>query len=683
MSRRWRRCILAAGGLIVLAWGMYLAAAGWWYRAELARAKREVAAGRFGPARERLARLSAFWPGAAEVHYQLGVCEQAAGRPDRALAAWARIAPGSPFAATAARSRDEMLRQFQDRGRFAALEELLEAARRGTGPGAAAAGQTLARLLRFEGRNDEVRRLLRDEWARAPDPLPHAPRPLEARRRTGPDRDGAGRPRRGGAAGPGRRPGLARAGEPGDLVGAVRRGGPVAGGLPRAPPDDPAVWRPGSTGRGPPGESTRPSEALAHLPADRLDPAEVLELRAWFAGRRGDREAERLALERLVERAPGDARALERLATLAVEAGQADRAGALRRRKAEVDRAKDRYRKLLAIDAKTVNLPSSPGWPKTLGRWFEARGWWTLAARLRRPMNRRPAPPWTRLARRAGPRAPRPLASPTSSRPPDRCPEADAGPPRRSIPPVFTDDAEAAGLRFIYDNGRTAARQLPETMGGGVGLLDYDGDGWLDVYCVQGGPFPPEPGVDPATATASSATGATARSRTSPSGPGSPASPGGYGHGVAVGDYDNDGHPDLFVTRWRSYALLPQPGRRHVRGRHRGGRAGRRPRLADLGGLRRPGRRRRPRPLRLPLPGLGRRTIPTLCRDPTGSGEPTYCDPRRFEARARPPLPQRRRPVRRRDGRGRASSTATAGAWASSPPTSTATAGSTCTSPTT
>ena len=40
----------------------------------------------------------------------------------------------------------------------------------------------------------------------------------------------------------------------------------------------------------------------------------------------------------------------------------------------------------------------------------------------------------------------------------------------------------------------------------------------------------------------------------------------GYGQGVAVGDYDNDGHPDLFVTRWRSYLLLPQPGRRHLRG---------------------------------------------------------------------------------------------------------------------
>ena len=34
--------------------------------------------------------------------------------------------------------------------------------------------------------------------------------------------------------------------------------------------------------------------------------------------------------------------------------------------------------------------------------------------------------------------------------------------------------------------------RLPETMGGGVGLIDYDGDGWLDVYCVQGGHLPDE-----------------------------------------------------------------------------------------------------------------------------------------------------------------------------------------------
>ena len=52
---------------------------------------------------------------------------------------------------------------------------------------------------------------------------------------------------------------------------------------------------------------------------------------------------------------------------------------------------------------------------------------------------------------------------------------------------MFRDDAEMVGLRFVFDNGQTPEHLLPETMAGGVGLIDYDGDGWLDVYCVQGG----------------------------------------------------------------------------------------------------------------------------------------------------------------------------------------------------
>jgi enediyne biosynthesis protein E4 len=57
--------------------------------------------------------------------------------------------------------------------------------------------------------------------------------------------------------------------------------------------------------------------------------------------------------------------------------------------------------------------------------------------------------------------------------------------------PAFTDDAERNGLAFTFDSGRNDRRQLPETMSGGVALLDFNGDGWLDVYAVQGGPFPP------------------------------------------------------------------------------------------------------------------------------------------------------------------------------------------------
>ncbi|MHB1562299.1 MAG: CRTAC1 family protein, partial [Isosphaeraceae bacterium] len=95
-------------------------------------------------------------------------------------------------------------------------------------------------------------------------------------------------------------------------------------------------------------------------------------------------------------------------------------------------------------------------------------------------------------------------------------------------------------------------------LGGGVGLLDYDGDGRLDIYAVQGGPFPPQPAApfgdrlfrNRGDGTFEDATDRSGLSRF----------PGGYGQGVAVGDVDNDGRPDLFVTRFGSYALYRNRG---------------------------------------------------------------------------------------------------------------------------
>ena len=118
-----------------------------------------------------------------------------------------------------------------------------------------------------------------------------------------------------------------------------------------------------------------------------------------------------------------------------------------------------------------------------------------------------------------------------------------------SGPVIFKDVTEAAGLgRWTHQSGTPAKQFILETPGSGVALIDYDNDGWLDIYLVNGSTYDALAGKASAphavlfhnnhdgTFTDVAAKAGVTNDR--------------WGFGVAVGDYDNDGWPDLYVTNF-------------------------------------------------------------------------------------------------------------------------------------
>jgi hypothetical protein len=138
----------------------------------------------------------------------------------------------------------------------------------------------------------------------------------------------------------------------------------------------------------------------------------------------------------------------------------------------------------------------------------------------------------------------RPGPEPTS---PDAPP---AGEP--SAPQWFEDVTEAWGLDFTHDPGPTGTYFMPQSMGSGAAVFDADGDGLLDVYLLQfGGPASKSPN----RLFLQSAPGKF-RDATEGSGLGIA----GHSHGVAVGDVNNDGKPDLVVSHYQGLRLLLNAG---------------------------------------------------------------------------------------------------------------------------
>jgi tetratricopeptide (TPR) repeat protein len=572
MSRVWVRIGLVTGVLVVAS----AAAQAWWQRHQFTMARSAIDRGEYAAALERLESLASSrigWIGSDDgaLDYWLGQCRWRTGRRAEALVVFNRVPAGGEYGARAAVLAAEAL---LGEGRWRAAEERLERAMGGAGPGLEDVRSRLDQVYRMQCRIADAARLLREGCARARDPVAVLRAFWRTERGTPPfdtitkaldigarlnpreDRVWLGRAR--------------VAMHTGQLAVAedwLKR-------CTAARADEP-VWRAWLDWARAADRPETARLAVRAIGPKRLSPLERRNWRAWLAQREGDVQAERQALEAALELEPRNPAILSRLADLALQAGQAEKAAAWRKTKVEVDRDIDVYNQRLTgnepLDRVSDRLELGR-LAEAISRQFDARIWYTLALR---------AEPGNALAKAALAHIDQPPPAPAIAKLAE--PEFWDGPlttaaaskalagvePERAIDgcPRFIDDSRVARLEFTFRNGETPIRQMPVALSGGVALLDYDGDGWLDVYAAQGGPFPPAAGAEaqagnPHRASAGNPVG-DRLFRNTGRGPfedvtaraGLLAFPGGYGHGVAVGDVDNDGWPDLFITRWRGYAL--------------------------------------------------------------------------------------------------------------------------------
>jgi len=161
------------------------------------------------------------------------------------------------------------------------------------------------------------------------------------------------------------------------------------------------------------------------------------------------------------------------------------------------------------------------------------------------PANRSPA-----VAVANAPAAPAPPSPPASAKP-------GPTPVRPSGPIQFTDVSAQAGIHFKYNSGAFGNKYLPETMGPGVCVLDYDNDGWQDILFVNSMDWPGHISGKSFPALYHNNHDGTFADVTRQAGLAVEM----YGLGCTVGDYDNDGNVDIYITAVGSSHLFRNLGK--------------------------------------------------------------------------------------------------------------------------
>ena len=114
--------------------------------------------------------------------------------------------------------------------------------------------------------------------------------------------------------------------------------------------------------------------------------------------------------------------------------------------------------------------------------------------------------------------------------------------------PLFLDvPRSSSGIEWVHENAMSPSRYLPEAVGPGCAFLDYDNDGWMDIFLVNSGPSdfwkPSKPVRNALYRNNRDGTFTDVTEKAGVAGAY-------FGMGAAVGDYDNDGSPDIFVTAY-------------------------------------------------------------------------------------------------------------------------------------